>query len=159
LAAQGPRRAAVPTLAYMGVGFVALVPRPTPTHAAAAVPFLVTGMVLTWRAVRPAPTPRAAVVAVSAATAPALFAIALGALRGDVAPRSTLPHFALAPVTAKHEGRLRHALTTLRRTTGGTVFIVQENAGYLYLVGNLHDPTRFDIPEVTDFGANDQQTA
>jgi len=157
--ARGPRRAALPTLAYMGVGFVALVPRPTPTHAAAAAPFLVAGMVLTWKAVHAAPVPRTAIAALGAAGVAAALVVAVGALHGDFARRSTLAPFALAPATTKNEGRLWRELTALRRATGGTVFIVQENAGYLYLAGDLHDPTRFDIPERTDFGANDQQTA
>jgi hypothetical protein len=156
--ARRARARALPALAFMAVGFVALVPRPTETHVAEAAPFLLAGMVLTWRAVDAPRIMRRTRSVVGVTVMVAVLIVAGGAFRGLASPRSTLPHFAWTPKRS-NEARLRRDLATLRQRTAGTVFIVQTNAGFLYLAGDLGDPTRFDIPERTDFGPHDQQTA
>ena len=115
-------------------------------------------MVLTWKAVEAPRFTRRTRTVVGIVLTVAVLIVAGGAIKGLTSPRSTLPHFAWTPTWA-NDKPVRRVLATLRRRTGGTVFIVQTDAGYLYLAGNLHNPTRFDIPEQTDFGPHDQQTA
>ena len=44
-------------------------------------------------------------------------------------------------------------IARLHARTHGRVFIVDSNAATLYLAGHLSDPTPYDFPERSDFGA------
>ncbi len=44
-------------------------------------------------------------------------------------------------------------LATLQTATGGRVFIIHPAAAYYYVTGRLQDPTPFDYPTLSDFGA------
>src|SRR5262249_41813031 len=65
--------------------------------------------------------------------------------------------FALFPedVRAQHEERATD--TSPMRRTGGTIFIVRQDAAFWYLAGRLHNPLPFDYPSRADFGGNGER--
>lgn len=161
--APQPRRLLVAPTAFTCVGLASLVPRPTPTHVAAAAPLLITGPLLVVRTAHPSAW-RFRWSRLAAGSAAAVLTLSLGGLvarsiaglAGDHSPRR---HLATTPTASPQASRLRAELTRLRTTTGGKVFIVKADAGLLYLIGNLTDPLPFDIPERTDFGPGDEADA
>ena len=158
--ARGLRRAAAGPLAFVVAGLLTLVPRPTTTHIAAAVPFVLTGVVLAWRGVgaRGVAAPWVRWVA-AAAVVVVVAVVAVPAATTAVRGGATLPRFAGIPLRRARTRTLGHDLARLRTETGGSVFIVSPNAGFAYLAGRLDDPTPFDVPERSDFGPHDEQTA
>jgi hypothetical protein len=158
-----PRVRVLEPAAFTVVGLVALYPRVTPTHITAATPLLLAGAFLTWQSARTG-APRRAWPKPAIGLAAAVLALAFGAvvvrsvdgLTGDHGP---VRHFAGVPMNARRAASLRSELGELRAATGGKVFIVRPDAGKLYLIGDLSDPTPFDIPEQTDFGPNDEEDA
>jgi hypothetical protein len=158
-----PRVRVLEPAAFTVVGLVAVYPRVTLTHIAAATPLLITGAFLTWRSARPVTLPRAwsklAVGLAAVALVLAFGAVASRSIDGLTGDHAPMPRLAGTPVDARRAARLRSQLQQLRAATGGKVFIVKSDAGFLYLGGDLTDPTPFDIPERTDFGPHGEDDA
>src|SRR5262249_52485438 len=148
---------------FAAVAWLSLFPRPTPTHIVPAAPLLVAAPLFAARiAARRSttlPASRGVRVAAAAAIALALAAPAWATIARLAHSHAAFPHQALIPVALKDATRLERSLTALHTATDGRVFIVLPNAGFLYLTGHLADPTPFDIPEHTDFGAHDELDA
>jgi hypothetical protein len=76
----------------------------------------------------------------------------LGGRSGVVA--SALPHLDGDPIQPAEEQAIERDARTMRAITGGAVLIVRPDASFYYLAGGLRDPTAFDYPTETDFGAH-----
>lgn len=158
-----PRVRLVAPAAFTVVGLVSIYPRVTLTHISAATPLLIAGAFLTWRSARPVAPRRAwskpAVGLVAAALGLAIGAVAARSIDGLTGDHGRVRHLAGIPMDARRAASLRSELGRLRAATGGKVFIVRPDAGLLYLIGDLTDPTPFDIPERSDFGPDDEVDA
>ena len=70
--------------------------------------------------------------------------------------RSGYAHFEGTAVPTRFRPSVEEIRAFVRRSTDGQVFILREDAGFWYLTTGTRDPLAFDIPEVSDFGADDQ---
>jgi hypothetical protein len=161
--APRPRVRLLEPAAFTVVGLASLFPRPTSTHIAGAVPLLIVGPLLAWR-IGHRTERRVQWSRLAAGTAAAALVLGLGALlarsiEGLTGDHGSLRHLAAIPVAPRQAARLRSELGRLKAATGGRAFILKADAGYLYLVGDVSDPTPFDIPERSDFGPGDEGDA
>jgi hypothetical protein len=71
---------------------------------------------------------------------------------------SRLPHFRGTILRAEDEDEARANATRLRQASDGRpLFLLVPNAGFYYLVSGLSDPTPFDYPLATTYGARGEQ--
>jgi hypothetical protein len=125
----------------LGAGF----PRLGPQHLTEAMPLLLVVPFAAWGLVehstRPDPHPgtRRLLLPPVLATALILCTALVVVWAGGPPPRDT--------------ASVRRDVATLRTDTGGRVFIVNSAASYYYLDGRLQNPTPFDYPSLSDFGA------
>ena len=169
--ARGPRGWSPTFVALVGfslVGLGATVPDFGPQHLTEAAPLLLGVTVLAIFAVRPilapAHVPSLRVVAASTAV---ILVLATGTvvLNGKRPATSHHDHVVAASfaafsgtmISASNERFIHSDVVRLRHYTRGNVFIVAPEAPFYYLVGQLRNPTPFDFPARTDFGAAGEQ--
>src|SRR6185436_19204630 len=68
--------------------------------------------------------------------------------------RAGFAHFDGIPVPERFRAGVADIKRFVRDSTDGKVFIVREDAGFWYLTTGTRNPLPFDIPEVSDFGAD-----
>ncbi|TMK55467.1 MAG: hypothetical protein E6G60_19425 [Actinobacteria bacterium] len=150
-------------IAFSIVGFGAAAPDFGGQHVTEAAPILLTLPVLAWLHTRPSDQRslrrRVAFAALTAATL-TLSATTVAAWagrpaveEGDRVVSSTLPHLSGPMTSARAEYHTFFDIARLHARTHGRVFIIDSNAATLYLAGHLSDPTPYDFPERSDFGA------
>jgi hypothetical protein len=156
--------------AFTVVGIGAAAPDFGAQHTTEAIPLLLALPVFAL-ALIPAPVfspprlPRLVALTVASSLAlVGLVAVAADAqtptvTNGDQVVASDLPHLDGVMISAVHEAQVVRDAALLRRRTGGRVFIVESNASLLYLTGNLTNPTPYDFPARSDFGAGGETGA
>jgi hypothetical protein len=70
--------------------------------------------------------------------------------------RSGFAHLDGVGVPKRFRAGMNDVRTFVRDHTDGKVFILREDAGFWYLITGTENPLPFDIPEVSDFGADGQ---
>ena len=96
----------------------------------------------------------------SALVAAALVVIVVHSVTGYSDPlvaRSGFAHFEGVPVPNRLESAVDDIHRFVRQHTDGKVFILREDAGFWYLTTGTSNPLPFDIPEVSDFGADGER--
>jgi hypothetical protein len=71
--------------------------------------------------------------------------------------RSAYSHFQNVPVAKRLRSSVEELRAFVAGSTNGRVFIATKDAGFWYLTTGTRDPLPFDIPEVSDFGADGEQ--
>jgi hypothetical protein len=158
---RSPQLVALASFVLVGLG--ATIPDFGPQHVTEAAPLLIGlgGITLAtcWAIRTPLRSPARPVVAITLVVA----LVAVGTVVADARQPTTgrsdqivaagFANFSGTQVSAKDERQVQSDLAVLRLRTGGRVFIVNAEAPFYYLAGGLKNPTPFDFPARTDFGA------
>jgi hypothetical protein len=158
---HSPRFVALGCFALVGLG--ATMPDFDPQHVTEAAPLLIGVGGIAIALSRPGNRPLHSLSPRLRAMTIAVLVIAVGTVVVD-APRPSTGHsdrvvaatfaaFAGTLTSASSEQEVRSDLAALWASTGGNVFIVNARAAFYYLAGGLRNPTPFDFPARTDFGA------
>jgi hypothetical protein len=161
---RSPRLVALGCFALVGLG--ATVPDFGPQHLTEAAPLLIgaggIAVAVCWWSGRPRPVPARRRVAAAMAALSLVGAVVMVGIdarrpsigRSDRMVAATFADFSGMMTSARNQYEVRSDLVALRSRTGGKVFIVTAEASFYYLAGGLRNPTPFDFPARTDFGAS-----
>jgi 4-amino-4-deoxy-L-arabinose transferase-like glycosyltransferase len=97
---------------------------------------------------------------IAATVLAALVVIAVHSVAGHDDPlvaRSGFAHFDGIAVPERFQTGVADIRHFVRTHTDGKVFILREDAGFWYLTTGTENPLPFDIPEISDFGADGQR--
>ena len=149
---------------FVAAALLSMFPRPGSNHLASvwplAFPATVGAVIVSTRS-RPVSRSVHAValgVVVSAVVA-ALVVIAVHGVAGQFDPlvtRDGFDHLEGIPVPERFRTGVADIKQFVRDNTEGKVFILREDAGFWYLTTGTENPLPFDIPEISDFGADGQ---
>ena len=155
-----------PVVALFGIftaaALLSMLPRPGSNHFAAVAPLAFSatlGAVATsTRGGAVSRRVHHVVYAVTGVLALAAFAVvtvhAVSGYSDPLVTRSGFAHLDGVPVPKRFRAGLEDIRTFVRDHTDGKVFILREDAGFWYLTTGAENPLPFDIPEVSDFGAD-----
>jgi 4-amino-4-deoxy-L-arabinose transferase-like glycosyltransferase len=155
-----------PRVALFGIftaaALLSMLPRPGSNHFAGVAPLAFSatlGAVATSTRGR-AVSPRLhhVVYALTGVLALAAFAVvtvhAATGYSDPLVTRSGFAHLDGVGVPKRFRAGMRDIHTFVHDHTAGKVFILREDAGFWYLTTGTQNPLPFDIPEVSDFGAD-----
>ncbi|MFA5884604.1 MAG: hypothetical protein WDA60_12185 [Acidimicrobiia bacterium] len=166
-ARRASREQVVALAAFTVAGLLAIFPRPGVNHITGVLPLAATGLAGVWTlalATRPAAAARAPrpvgpgvlVAGAVAVVAVAVVAVPLVTHRDRPRLEHDVAHFVGTPVSRSQARAAARLGTALRDRGVRTVFIVREDAGFLYLRTGAHNPLPYDIVERSDLGASGQ---
>jgi Dolichyl-phosphate-mannose-protein mannosyltransferase len=164
IAVRSPSRLTATLALFVGASIGGIFPLANYGHVSAAVPICAVAIAWSMKELTPRlaePGRRAGLAVASGFVALAAGAALVGhparALRAGDAP-ANLPHFHGPLVSSRFSDHATDLATELREADGGQnrTFLLMRGAAFYYLVAGLSDPTRYDYPTVTPFGASGQ---
>jgi hypothetical protein len=155
------RRRVLLFTAFVVAAILSTVPRPGSNHFAAVAPLLLSATLGVITSARGRELPRRAVrlsvgiIGVLALASLAVIVVhSVAGYTDHLVTRSGFAHFERTAVPKRFEDGATDIRTFARAYTDGEIFVLREDAGFWYLVTGVHNPLPYDIPEVSDFGAD-----